>query len=66
MVAKRPGYRNLTTQLAQAVWEALYADMQRRGESITIAVNRILARHYRIPQSKIPPSRRPGRRPKKG
>lgn len=65
MVAKRPGYRNLTTQLPDAVWGALYADIQRRGESITQALTRVLSKHYRIPQSRIPPPRRPGRRPKK-
>lgn len=66
MVVKREGYRYLSTQLAQAVWDALANDAEVRGQSMAQRLNEVLAKVYRIPASKIPPRRRPGRRPKKG
>lgn len=65
MPKERAGYHNLTTQLTEAAWQKLSADAAERNQSVAQVLNEILHAHYRISLRKIPPRKRPGRKPKK-
>lgn len=65
MTKKRPGYRNVTTQLTEDAWSAIYAEAESREVSIAKILNEILHKHYKIAMNKIPAPKRAGRKPKK-
>lgn len=65
MTAEREGYRYFGAHLADAVWEALLADAERSGESVTKQLNEVLRAYYKIPAAEMPRPKRVGRKPKK-
>jgi hypothetical protein len=64
MTRKRPGFKNVFVQVPDAVWDAVAADADRRGESFAHVLAEALRRHYKLPASAIPPRRRAGRKQK--
>lgn len=65
MARPRNEYKNVTTQLPDAIWAALVAEAESNGESIAKLLSSILAKRYRVPADQLPKPKRTGRRPKK-
>lgn len=64
MTKKREGWHNVSLQFPDVVWDALVADADERGVTITMALAEVLRKVYRIPREKMPALRRAGRKPK--
>jgi hypothetical protein len=64
MTKKRPGFHDLFAQIPLAVWDALSADAEAKGDSIARVLTEILRRHYKVPADKIPKPKRAGRKPR--
>ncbi len=65
MVKKRPGYRGVSTHVAEVVWAALQRHARENNQSETEALNELLADGLGVPRSKLPARRKPGPKPKK-
>lgn len=65
MTRHRPGYARLEVQIPDALWNELVDESTRTGESLARLVTTMLRQRYKVPQSKLPVPRRPGRKPRR-
>jgi len=64
MTKEREGYHTATLQLPLVLWQALCEEAERKEESATKTLTRILATHYRVKKEDLPATKRAGRPPK--
>lgn len=64
MTRKRPGHHDCLFQIPDVIWESLGEEAAQKRESLSRLVVEVLRRHCRIPLERIPPPRKPGRKPK--
>lgn len=64
MTKRRPGYHNLSLQIPEVLWVALWREAEESGDSASKVLTRILARHYKVGKEEMPKPRKAGRPPK--
>lgn len=54
----------MVAQIPDVIWEAMTADAEEQGTSITHVLTDILRRHYKIDRAMMPKPKKAGRKPK--